>query len=438
MKKGDTMDSVWKTDIQLSQYEPLRQDIKTDVLIIGGGITGILCADRLREAGVSHVLAEARSLCGGITGNTTAKITVQHGLIFSKLLREFGTERTQMYLRANRDALERYRTMSRTIDCDFEEQLSAVYTLDDPVKIENELQALQKISAPAEYASSLPLPFPIRGAVSFAGQAQFHPLKFLSAIAQELSVCENTRILELTPNGAVTKHGTIKADKIIVATHFPFLNKHGSYFLKLYQSRSYVLALNHAPNIQGMYVDESDAGLSFRSYGDHLLVGGGGHRTGKKGGGWKEPEQFAQRYYPQSSLSSRWAAQDCMTLDGIPYAGQYSKRTPNLYVATGFNKWGMTSAMVAASLLTDLVLGKQNPYTELFSPSRTILRPQLMVNAAESALHLLKPTIPRCPHMGCALTYNSQEHSWDCPCHGSRFTEDGRLLDNPATGDMKP
>ena len=232
------MDSLWKKDIQLPQYEPLRQDMKTDVLIIGGGITGILCADRLREAGASCVLVEARSLCGGITGNTTAKITVQHGLIFSKLLREFGTERTQMYLRANREALERYRTMCRTIECDFEEQTSAVYSLDDPVKIENELQALQKISVPAEYASSLPLPFPIRGAVSFSGQAQFHPLKFLSAIAQGLSIYENTRILELTPNGAVTEYGTTQADKIIVATHFPFLNKHGSYFLKLYQSRS--------------------------------------------------------------------------------------------------------------------------------------------------------------------------------------------------------
>jgi nitrite reductase/ring-hydroxylating ferredoxin subunit len=126
-----------------------------------------------------------------------------------------------------------------------------------------------------------------------------------------------------------------------------------------------------------------------------------------------------------------------MTLDGLPYIGQYSKRTPDLYVATGFNKWGMTSAMVAAMLLTDLVQGKQTTCAELFSPFRTVFRPQLAVNAVESALHLLTPTVPRCPHMGCALKYNRQEHSWDCPCHGSRFTEDGRLIDNPATGDRK-
>lgn len=429
------MDSIWKETTELPHFKPLRQDISTDVLIIGGGIAGLLCAHFLQTAGISYVLAEAGSICGGITENTTAKITAQHGLIYAKLLREFGMERVQMYLRANTEALEQYRTMSRTINCDFKAQTSAVYSLDSPRKIEDELRTLQSAGFPAEFASSLPLPFPVAGAVSFPEQAQFHPLKFLSAVAQDLHIYENTRVTELIPDGAVTEHGTIKADKIIVATHFPFLNKHGSYFLKLYQSRSYVLTLEQAKTVQGMYVDESDTGLSFRSCGDLLLLGGGGHRTGKKGGCWQELEQFARQYYPGSSVSVRWATQDCMTLDGIPYIGQYSLRTPNLYVATGFNKWGMTSAMAAAMLLTDLVQEKQNPYAELFSPSRSIFRPQLVVNAAESALHLLTPTVPRCPHMGCALKYNPQEHSWDCPCHGSRFAEDGQLLDNPATGD---
>ena len=126
-----------------------------------------------------------------------------------------------------------------------------------------------------------------------------------------------------------------------------------------------------------------------------------------------------------------------MTLDGIPYIGSYSGRVSGLYVATGFNKWGMTSSMVAAAVLTDLVLDRTNPYTELFSPSRTILRPQLAANVLESTLGLLTPTAPRCPHMGCALKYNAAEHSWDCPCHGSRFQEDGSLIDNPATDDKK-
>ncbi len=204
----------------------------------------------------------------------------------------------------------------------------------------------------------------------------------------------------------------------------------------MYQHRSYVLALENAKPVGGMYVDEYEKGLSFRDCGDLLLLGGGDHRTGKKGGNWTELENFAAKYYPSAKIKYRWATQDCMTLDGVPYIGRYSENTPNMYVATVFNKRGMTSSMVAASLLTDLVRGKYNPYAKLFSPSRTILRPQLAVNAVEAVGNLLTPTAPRCPHLGCALKWNSAEHSWDCPCHGSRFDENGSLLNNPATGDI--
>ena len=184
-----------------------------------------------------------------------------------------------------------------------------------------------------------------------------------------------------------------------------------------------------------MYVDEDKKGMSFRNYGDLLLLGGGGHRTGKRGGNWRELEGFAKRNYPDSKVVARWAAQDCMTLDDIPYIGQYSKGTPELYVATGFNKWGITSSMVAADILCDLVRGKKNDFAEIFSPSRSILRPQLAINTVEALIGLLTPTAPRCPHMGCALKYNPDEHSWDCSCHGSRFTESGELIDNPSTDD---
>ena len=203
----------------------------------------------------------------------------------------------------------------------------------------------------------------------------------------------------------------------------------------MYQHRSYVMALENAPDIHGMYVDEDERGMSFRNHNDLLLIGGGGHRTGKQGGCWQELEAFAKRKYPSASVAAKWAAQDCMTLDGVPYIGKYSKSTDNLFVATGFNKWGMTSSMVAAGVLCDMVREKQNDYSEVFSPSRSILHPQLAVNGAESIIGLLTPTAPRCPHLGCALKYNSAEHTWDCPCHGSRFTESGELIDNPATDD---
>ena len=215
------------------------------------------------------------------------------------------------------------------------------------------------------------------------------------------------------------------------------LNKHGLYPLKLYQHRSYVIALKGAQNVGGMYVDESNTGLSFRNYGDLLLLGGGGHRTGKKGGCWQELEAFAHQHYKNAEIIGKWATQECMTLDGVPYIGQYSKSIPDVFVATGFNKWGMTNAMVAAELLCDLVQCKANPYTTVFDPSRTLLRPQLAVNTFDSLVGLLTPTAPRCSHLGCALKYNRIEHTWDCPCHGSRFTEEGQLIDNPATDDKK-
>ena len=186
-----------------------------------------------------------------------------------------------------------------------------------------------------------------------------------------------------------------------------------------------------------MYLAAEENGLSFRHYGDTLLLGGGGHRTGKKGGGWRELEEKVREFYPEAKITHRWAAQDCMSLDGIPYIGQYSKNTPNLFVASGFNKWGMTSSMVSAKILADLVQRKPNPYTEVFSPSRSMLHMQLGLNLLETTMNLLTPTVPRCPHLGCALKWNQQEHSWDCPCHGSRFQQDGTLIDNPATGDLK-
>ncbi len=432
------MHSFWSETTKLPSFEALNKNLKVDVLIIGGGITGILCAHFLHQAGVRYALVEADTICSGITKNTTAKITSQHGLIYHKILKTYGLERARLYFEANEAALKEYRALSRKIPCAFETKDNFVYSITEERKLQRELDALSRLNIPAAFSKELPLPFSIAGAVRFSRQAQFHPLKLLAELAKPLHIYEHTKVQELIGSIAVTDAQRIMAENIIVTTHFPLLNKHGSYFLKLYQHRSYVLALEHTPFIDGMYVDEADKGMSFRTYQNLLLLGGGGHRTGKHGGNWTELRQFQQTHYPGAKELFHWAAQDCMTLDDIPYIGQYSKRTPNLYTATGYHKWGMSSAMVAAQLLRDLILGKDTPHADLFSPSRTMLHPQLFLNAAESAVNLLTPTKPRCPHLGCALKWNKAEHSWDCPCHGSRFTEGGELIDNPATDDIRP
>lgn len=430
------MISLWSAKTQMPNFEKLEKNVKTDILIIGGGIAGLLCAFELDKRGADYILAEADRICSGVTKNTSAKITSQHGFIYDKLIKKFDTPTARLYFESNENAVKKYKALCQNIDCDFEIKDSTVYSFDSK-KIRKEMSALEKIGVNAATTGSIPLPFSVEGGIKFKNQAQFDPLKLMCEISKGLNIYEHTKVEELIGMTAVTQGGKIEAKKIIVATHFPFLNKHGMYFMKLYQHRSYVIALEGAEKPEGMFVDERADGMSFRAAGNMLLIGGGDHRTGKKGGNYSELEKFSQKYYPTAKIKYRWATQDCMTLDGVPYIGRYSENTPNLFVTTGFNKWGMSTAMVSAEILADLVTGKDNKYAAVYSPQRSILQPQLLINSFETLCGLVTLSKKRCPHMGCALKYNAVEHTWDCPCHGSRFREDGELIDNPATDDMK-
>lgn len=428
------METLWQKTQPLSRFPSLCGERKTDVLVIGGGMAGLLTAYLLTQKGIQTVLVEQGRLCGGTTAGTTAKITAQHGLLYHKLLHASGEAYAKQYYAANTRAVEALKSLCKEADCALEEKDNFVYS-EDRRKIEKELAALQKIGVPAKYRQSLSIPVSAE-AVGFEKQGQFHPLQLAAFLAKDLTIYENTRVTEMVGTTAVTQQGKIRAEKVVVATHFPFLNKHGSYFLKLYQHRSYVLALEGAPLPDAMYVSDSKKGFSFSSFGDFLLLGGGGHRTGKQGGSYPALRDFRTQHYPTAQERFAWAAQDTMSLDSVPYIGPYSKNTPNLYVATGFNKWGMTGSMVSAEILSRMVPGEDTD-ASVFSPSRSILTPQLLLNGAESAVNLLWPTTRRCPHLGCALHYNKQEHSWDCVCHGSRFSKDGEVLNNPANGDLK-
>ncbi len=426
--------SIWTAETDLPRFNSLTGDKKTDVLIIGGGICGVLCAYYLKKSGIDYILVEGSRLLSGTTKNTTAKITSLHGLIYNKLINTFGKEKAKMYLSANEDAILEYKNLCADIDCDFEEKSAYTYTMSDRASIEYEVEAVNLLGFNAYFDTADELPFKTQGAIRFDNQAQFNPVKFLKEISKDLNIYENTFIRDITPTTAISDKGKITAKHIIVATHFPFINKHGSYFIKLYQHRSYVSCYENSKSFKGMYVDEDQKGMSFRTYKNYLLIGGGSHRTGKNGGGWQEINYFAEKYYPNLNLKYEWATQDCMSLDSVPYIGQYSKNTPNLFVATGFNKWGMTSSMVSAKILVDMIMDKKSEYSEVFSPQRSIIKPQLLINGFEAAANILTPTKKRCPHLGCALKWNKLEHTWDCPCHGSRFDKSGKLIDNPATG----
>ncbi len=430
------MNSIWSESLKADKAKHLDGDLKTDVLIIGGGMAGVLIAYFLHQKGIDYSLIEGGRIGAGITKNTTAKVTAQHGLIYDNIIKKYGAIKAQLYLKANLKAIEIYQKLCKDIDCDFEEKPAFVYTLSQREKIEKEVMALERLKYPAEFVEKLPLPLNTKGAVKFPSQAQFNPIKFINGISKGLNIYEETFATSINKNMVITNRGVIRAKKVIIATHYPIINLAGLYSVKMFQHRSYVLALSNAPNVEGMYVDEAEKGLSFRNYKDLLIIGGGDHRTGKEGGNWRELRTFAENHYPQAKERYFWATQDCMSLDGIPYIGKVSKLYPDAYVATGFNKWGMTSSMVSAEILCDAILGKKSEFTETFKPNRSIFHKQLGVNVTEAAGNLLSLGGKRCSHLGCKLRWNSAEKTWDCPCHGSRYSEDGKVIDNPAKKDI--
>ena len=426
------MKSLWTANLKKPIFRVMENDISTDVLIIGGGLAGILACYKLNEAGISSTLVEKREICSGTTQNTTAKITYQHNLIYHKIIEKYGISAAKKYYEANKEAFSDFCTLALNYDCDFEFKDNYIYSLSDVSIIKKEAAALASIGADFSLTNETDLPFNIAGAVKNKKQAQIHPLKFLYRISEKLNIYEHTFVTKIKNNTAYTDKGKISAKKIIIATHFPFINKHGMYSAKMFQNRSYVLALSGAPDLNGMYLDESKSGYSFRNYKNWLLIGGGNHRTGKTNNDIQILKNFAVDTFPSCEIKYIWAAQDCISLDEVPYIGQYSILTPDIYTITGFNKWGFTSAMLASSILCDKLTGNNNIHADIFNPSRSMLNKQLFVNSINSAADFLSFSTKRCPHLGCALKYNKAEHSWDCPCHGTRINNNGYVLDNPA------
>ncbi len=440
------MESLWRKQtgkIIQRDVEGGKREEKShwDVIVVGAGLTGILTAYYLKEQGKSVLVLEAKEVASGQTERTTAKITSQHGLKYRKLIKDIGEEMARLYALANEEAIREYERLIQklNIDCQFEKTAAYLYSTENATALQEEAKAAARLGIDAFLTRETELPFPVKGAVCFRNQAQFSPLEFVKSLARELEIWEYTQVLRVKGNQVITKDKTLAADKIVMATHYPVKNVPGFYFLRQHQERSYVLALYGCERIKGMYYGIDAEGLSFRQAGDLLLLGGSSRRTGENtcGRAYEYLAQSAKKYYPGSQEKMRWAAQDCMPHDGVPFIGKYSMFTPDLYVATGFQKWGMTTAMVAAMLFRDELCGVESPYRELFSPQRMYVRAgykSFIKDVGMSTKGLAKGvfTRPRCSHMGCALVWNPEEKSWDCPCHGSRFEESGEVLDNPA------
>lgn len=440
------MKSIWNYNIELPKRTALQGNTTTEVAVVGAGLAGILTAYFLTRYGKQVIILEADRMASGQTQNTTAKLTIQHGCIYSDLIKSLGCDKAQLYAQANEQALLFYHKLieSQNINCHLKSNSSYIYSVKDKHTLAQEREAYRKIGLAGDLVKDTELPFPTVGALRISNQAQFHPLELIKVLAQDLTICEKTKVLSANGHELITDRGTVTADQIVFACHFPFVNIPGFYFARMYQERSYVLALSDTKKYNGMYYGIDKNGFSLRQAGDILLLGGGKHRCGQhpKSSSYQMLRDAAARYWPDAKEVCHWSAEDCMTPDRVPYIGSFSSMEPDWYIATGFQKWGMTTSMVAARLISDKILGRHNPYESVFSPQRLTLKASFKKecsHAAESAKALSQGFLPkavRCTHMGCRLNWNRDESSWDCPCHGSRFDNNGKMINGPAQEDI--
>ena len=495
-------ESIWVATTPETDYPQLTADVEVDVAVVGAGITGVVAATLLKRAGKRVALLDSKRIVRGATGYTTAKVTSGHGVVYTQLVDTFGEDDARTYAESNQAAIERIAELAQEdgIECDFERKDNYVFAEQPEERelVEGEAETMRRLGLPASFVTETPLPFEVAGAVKLENQAQFHPRKFLLGLAATIPgdgshVFENTRagfVNQGAPCVVETERGNVRAADVILATHMPFMDR-GLFFTKAHPHRSYAVAAQieagKAPD--GMFIN---AGLPTRSMrtirdGDRLLIqtGGQGHKPGPKGEDESERygvlEAFLREHWPEAgAVEYRWSTQDYMSLDRVPYVGRLSRRSKHVFTATGYSKWGMTAGTVAAELLADAVLGRNNPWAALYDSKRLHPRATAVKYVKENAatglrfvaqrlarsqraspeelesgegailrvgglkravykdergeVHVLSPV---CRHLWCYVEWNEAERSWDCPCHGSRYTGEGRLIQGPSVQDLR-
>lgn len=502
------MNSYWLDEKLQRKNMQIDNDYTADVCIIGAGICGLSIGYYLAKNGLKVIILDKDEIAQKASGHTTAKITLQHGLIYDYLINSYGINFALKYFESNKQAISNIKKIidDEKIDCDFEYQPNYVYTTEksEVEKIEKEVAAINALEAYisgekyASFATCSELPYKIMGSVKTKNQAQFHPVKYMMGLANSIEkygglIFTNSlvRDVEKYDEGYIAYSGkyTIKSKYVAIATHYPFINFPGLYFSKMYQTTSYAIAIETEDNLfNGMYINTKEPILSFRTVKNEdkrlLMIAGGNHKTGYDPNsnlnyGYNYLEQEAKKLYPDCKILYKWNTRDCITLDKIPYIGDFSHIMPNMYVATGFNKWGMTSSNVAANIIKDKILGIKNEYAEIFDATR--VKPiknrgeikNMVKQVAKSFVsnRLKIPTKdinviknnnggiikinglsvgiykndkgeifainPTCTHLGCLLTWNNLDKTWDCPCHGSRFDYEGKNLYDPAFKDLE-
>lgn len=487
--------SYWIASTRETNYPPLKEKVKVDVAIVGGGITGISCGNLLKKEGFKVGIIEADRISRGATGYTTAKISSQHRLIYNNIKKQMGREKAQQYAQANERAIQEIRNTVEEykIECDFVNLPAFVYTeREEKIKdIEDEARVAQELGIQASFTRETGLPFPVKAALRFENQAQFHPRKYLLALAEKIEgkgsyIFEQSRIVRIqggSPYKLVTEGGgEITADHLVIASHYPLNGKVLPYVVRLYADRSYIVAVKAKKSFpRGMYLRAEYPGRSLRfqsmEEGELIFIGGENHKTGQEVNAIKRYENliaFAEDNFQVEEVPFRWSTQDYRTLDGVPFIG-YSGILQK-YVATGYGKWGMTNGTVAALIIRDLILQGESPWQEVYNPLRRTFRQSIkrfFIENLNVASHFIKGKLssgekevelekgqgqvfkiegkrtgvykdeggnlhmvdPTCTHLGCELNWNSAEKSWDCPCHGARFTYKGEVIEGPV---MKP
>lgn len=494
------MGSLWiETTKNKSEFKTLEGNEETEVCVIGGGLFGLTAAYYLTKCGKKVIVLEKGEIGSKVSGNTTGKITSQHDLFYAYLIDDYGEDYAKKYLEANEKAIQNIKQIIKEeqIDCDFSMQKSYVYTTkeDEVLEIQKEVAVVNKLGKDAKFVNKIDLPIKIKGAIEFEGQAQFHPRKYMLGLANSIEkqnkIYQYTTVTDVEKNGekykVYTDKGSVEAKYIVMASHFPIINMPGFYFVKMYQSTSYLIAVETKSQLpQGMYINVKEPMYSFRTANyngkEILLIGGVGNKTGEPiedNSHYKKLEKKAREMYPDCKILYRWNTRDCISLDKIPYIGEFSNLMKNVYVGTGFKKWGMTSTNVAANIVTDKIMGNKNKYEEIFTATR--MKP---IKNRWEVENILKQTVnsialnkfriepysieqikndnaaiieingdnigvykdakgevyavkPNCSHLGCLLSWNNLDKTWDCPCHGSRFDYMGRNIYEPAIKNLE-